>query len=58
MRKEKRFIELLIHVSSPGYDVVIPACPESFFQKDSRQAGVTEKETYCTMQESIVIQKG
>jgi len=23
---------------------VIPACPESFFQKDSRQAGVTEKE--------------
>jgi len=31
-------------MSYPGYDVVIPACPESFFQKDSRQAGVTEKD--------------
>ncbi|OGW52933.1 MAG: hypothetical protein A2Y81_03095 [Nitrospirae bacterium RBG_13_43_8] len=47
----------MIHVkiiSYPGTNIVIPACPvasgdsprrESFFQKDSRQARVTERET-------------
>ncbi|MDP3258980.1 MAG: BPL-N domain-containing protein [Thermodesulfovibrionales bacterium] len=39
--------KLLIHsnIMSNNYrDIVIPACPESFLGKDSRQAGVTEKE--------------
>ena len=39
--------KLLIHsnIMSNNYrDLVIPACPESFLGKDSRQAGVTEKE--------------
>ncbi len=39
--------KLLIHsdIMFDNYcDLVIPACPESFLGKDSRQAGVTEKE--------------
>jgi hypothetical protein len=39
--------KLIIHANLMSYlsvDFVIPACPESFFQKDSRQAGVTARE--------------
>jgi len=30
-------------MSYVGCNLVIPACPESFLRKDSRQAGVTER---------------
>jgi hypothetical protein len=48
--------KLLIHsnIMSNNYcNLVIPACPESFLEKDSRQAGVTEKSLTSELEAAV-----